>query len=81
MAKAEQQLSVVAEQLNALRSTVAELRDGQHALLDMYEELRVNYPANCRCAQEREQARADVLASDPFAPEANHEDYVPDERY
>lgn len=71
----------VASQFDTLQANMVELRDGQHELLCMYEELRDNYPVNCLCARMRQNTLAEVLTADPFAPEANHEDYVPGEPY
>jgi hypothetical protein len=67
-----------AAQLAKLTTDVAELREGQDELLCMYEELGQRYPKSCLCAAMRDRARAEVLAFDPFAPMANHEDYQPD---
>jgi hypothetical protein len=64
--------------LDALAAEVTELRDGQHELLRMYEELGERYPKNCLCADVRDRARAAAMASDVFAPEPNYEDYRPE---
>lgn len=64
-------------QLTRLTRELAEVREGQHELLRMYEELRELYPHNCRCAARTERARRELAAFDVFAPEPNHEDYVP----
>ncbi len=65
------------DQLTTLTSELAEVREGQHELLRMYEELRELYPHNCMCAARKERAQRELAAFDPFAPEPNHEDYVP----
>jgi hypothetical protein len=64
-------------QLVTLTSGLAEVREGQHELLHMYEELRELYPQRCLCASGRERAQRELAALDPFTPEPNHEDYVP----
>lgn len=64
-------------QIIDLTSELAEIREGQHELLQMYEELRELYPRNCVCAAQREQARRELAALDVLAPWPNHEDYVP----
>lgn len=40
-------------------------------------ELRELYPHNCLCAARKQQALRELAALDLFAPEPNHEDYVP----
>jgi hypothetical protein len=64
--------------LDDVAAEVTELRDGQHELLRMYEELRDRYPKHCLCAEMRERARTEVLAHEVFAPDVDHEDYQPE---
>jgi hypothetical protein len=66
-----------ARQLDAVNTELAELREGQHELLRMWEELRDRYPSHCLCTEMRERARAEVLAHDVLAPDVDHEDYQP----
>lgn len=65
-------------QFEAVTAELADLRDGQHELLRMYEELRDRFPKHCLCAAMRERARAELAALDVLAPETNHEDYQPE---
>lgn len=67
----------LAAPLGNLSEEVAELREGQHELLRMYEELREFRPRRCRCVARAERARQELAARDVFAPEPDHEDYVP----
>jgi hypothetical protein len=71
------QSAVGSAQLETLAAELVELRDGQHELLRMYEELGDRYPKHCFCADMRDRVRAKALAVDPLAPEPNHEDYQP----
>lgn len=64
--------------LGDLESAVAELREGQHELLRMYEELRERCPRTCWFVQQRERARQELRAFDPLEVPRNHEDYQPE---
>ncbi len=63
--------------LDKLTAELSEVREGQHELLRMYEELRMLYPKHCLCANRKERAARELERLDLFAAEPNHEDYVP----